>query len=63
MRTCTITLSIVVHAIAVCAAFVAPLLATDELPSPRTATEFIQVPVALSAGATGRALGELLSTA
>ena len=43
MRTCTITLSIVVHAIAVCAALIAPLLATDELPSPRTATEFIQV--------------------
>lgn len=43
MRTYTITLSIVVHAIAVCAAFMAPLLATDELPSPRTTTEFIQV--------------------
>lgn len=43
MRTCTITLSIVVHAIAVCAAMIAPLLATDELPAPRTATEFIQV--------------------
>jgi protein TonB len=43
MRTCTITLSVVAHALAVCAAFIAPLLATDELPSPRTATEFIQV--------------------
>jgi periplasmic protein TonB len=43
MRTCTITLSIVVHAIAVCAAVIAPLLASDELPAPRTATEFIQV--------------------
>src|SRR5262245_12333579 len=43
MRTCTITLSIVVHAIAVCVAILAPLLASDELPAPRTATEFIQV--------------------
>jgi periplasmic protein TonB len=43
MRTCTIALSIVVHVIAVCAAVIAPLLATDELPAPRTATEFIQV--------------------
>src|SRR5262245_20004177 len=43
MRTCTITISIVVHIIAVCAAVIAPLLATDELPAPRTATEFIQV--------------------
>jgi protein TonB len=43
MRTCTITLSIVVHAIAVCAAVIAPLLASDELPAPRTATEFIHV--------------------
>src|SRR5262249_7851713 len=43
MRTCTITISIVVHLVAVCAAVIAPLLATDELPAPRTATEFIQV--------------------
>jgi hypothetical protein len=43
MRTCTITISIVVHVIAVCAAVIAPLWATDELPAPRTATEFIQV--------------------
>jgi protein TonB len=43
MRTCTITISIVVHVIAVCAAVIAPLFATDELPVPRTATEFIQV--------------------
>jgi protein TonB len=43
MRTCTIALSIVVHVIAVCAAVIAPLFATDELPAPRTATEFIQV--------------------
>jgi periplasmic protein TonB len=43
MRTCTITISIVVHVIAVGAAVIAPLFATDELPAPRTATEFIQV--------------------
>src|SRR5262245_58743972 len=43
MRTCTITISIVVHVIAVCAAVIAPLFATDELPAPRTTTEFIQV--------------------
>lgn len=43
MRTCTIALSIVVHAIAACAAVIAPLFAADELPAPRTATEFIHV--------------------
>jgi hypothetical protein len=43
MRTYTIALSIVVHAISACAAVIAPLLATDELPAPRTATEFIEV--------------------
>jgi periplasmic protein TonB len=43
MRTCTLTISIVVHVVAVCAAVIAPLFATDELPVPRTATEFIQV--------------------
>lgn len=43
MRTYTIALSIVTHAIAVCALLIAPLLATDTLPEPRTATEFIQV--------------------
>ena len=43
MRTCTIALSIAVHVIAVCAGVIAPLFATDELPVPRTATEFIQV--------------------
>ncbi|HEY3158432.1 MAG TPA: energy transducer TonB [Vicinamibacterales bacterium] len=47
MRPYTIAFSIVAHAIAVCAAIIAPLLATDELPAPRTATEFVQVvPVA-----------------
>jgi len=43
MRTCTLTISIVVHVIGVCAAVIAPLFATDELPAPRTAVEFIQV--------------------
>jgi periplasmic protein TonB len=43
MRPCTIAFSIVAHAIAVCAAIIAPLLATDELPAPRTATEFVEV--------------------
>src|SRR4029453_4220763 len=43
MRTCTITISVVVHVVAVCAAVIAPLFATDELPAPRTALEFIQV--------------------
>jgi protein TonB len=47
MRPYTIAFSIVAHAIAVCAAIIAPLLATDELPAPRTATEFVEVvPVA-----------------
>lgn len=48
MRTYTIVLSIVVHALAACTAVIAPLLAADELPAPRTATEFMQV-VALPA--------------
>jgi protein TonB len=43
MRTCTITISIGVHVLAVCAAVIAPLWATDELPAPRTAMEFIEV--------------------
>jgi len=43
MRPYTIALSIVVHLIAAGAAVISPLLATDELPAPRTATEFIQV--------------------
>lgn len=43
MRTCTIAISIIVHVVAVCAAMMAPLLATDELPAPRTAMEFIHV--------------------
>jgi periplasmic protein TonB len=43
MRPYTIACSIVAHAIAVCAAIIAPLLATDELPAPRTVTEFVLV--------------------
>jgi protein TonB len=43
MRTCTLTISIVVHVVAVCAAVIAPLFATDDLPAPRTAMELIQV--------------------
>jgi protein TonB len=43
MRPYTIAFSIVAHAIAAGAAIIAPLLATDELPAPRTATEFVQV--------------------
>jgi protein TonB len=43
MRTYTIALSIVAHVIAACALIIAPLIATDELPAPRTATEFIEV--------------------
>jgi len=43
MQPYTIAFSIVVHAIAVCALFIAPLLAADELPDPRTVTEFIQI--------------------
>src|SRR2546426_8920593 len=43
MRPYTIAFSIVAHAIAVCAAIIAPLLATDELPEPRRATEFVLV--------------------
>jgi protein TonB len=43
MQPYTIAFSILVHAIAVCALFIAPLLAADELPDPRTATEFIMV--------------------
>lgn len=47
MRTATLMLSIVVHVIAACALVIAPLYATDTLPEPRSATEFIQVvPVA-----------------
>jgi protein TonB len=43
MRPYTIALSIVAHVIAAGAAVVTPLLATVELPAPRTATEFVQV--------------------
>jgi periplasmic protein TonB len=43
MRSYTIALSIVAHVIAACALIIVPLVATDELPAPRTATEFIRV--------------------
>ena len=43
MRTATLTLSIVAHVIAACALIIAPLFATDTLPEPRSATEFIAV--------------------
>ena len=43
MRAYTLVLSIVVHAAAVGAVIVAPLIATDALPEPRRAVEFIQV--------------------
>jgi len=43
MRTATLAFSIVVHVIGACALFIAPLFATDTLPEPRTATEFIRV--------------------
>jgi len=43
MRAVTVTLSIVAHVIGVCALIIAPLLATDALPEPRSATEFIRV--------------------
>jgi hypothetical protein len=42
MRTATLTLSIVVHVIGVCALIIAPLFATDTLPDPRSAMEFIR---------------------
>jgi hypothetical protein len=43
MRTATLMLSIVAHVIAACALIIAPLYATDTLPEPRSATEFIRV--------------------
>jgi protein TonB len=43
MRTATLTLSIVAHVMGACALIIAPLYATDTLPEPRTATEFIRV--------------------
>jgi periplasmic protein TonB len=47
MRVYTVLLSVLVHAIAVGFAIVAPILATVELPEPRRATEFVVVrPVA-----------------
>jgi periplasmic protein TonB len=47
MRTYTVLLSVLVHAIAVAAAVVVPIVANDELPEPRRATTFVVVtPVA-----------------
>lgn len=43
MQRYTIALSVVVHLLAACAVLITTVLATDELPAPRTATEFIQV--------------------
>ena len=47
MRIYTIVLSLLVHLLAVAGAFVVPIVATDELPTPRRITEFVIVrPVA-----------------
>ncbi len=43
MQRYTIALSVVVHLLAACALLITTVLATDELPAPRTATEFILV--------------------
>jgi len=43
MRTATLMMSIFAHVIATCALIIAPLYATDTLPEPRSATEFIRV--------------------
>jgi len=43
MRTATLAFSIVVHVVGAIALFISPLFATDTLPEPRTATEFIRV--------------------
>lgn len=43
MRTFTIALSVVVHVLAAMAAVVTPILAYDEIPEPRRATEYIVV--------------------
>ena len=43
MRKYTLVFSIVAHALAVAALIIAPALATEELPEPRRATEFILV--------------------
>lgn len=43
MRITTLTLSIVAHVIGAGSVIIAPLFATDTLPEPRTATEFIHV--------------------
>jgi protein TonB len=43
MRTATLILSIVAHVVAACGLIIAPLYATDTLPEPRSAPEFIRV--------------------
>ena len=43
MRKYTLVFSIAAHVVAACGLIIAPLLATDVLPEPRRATEFIQV--------------------
>jgi len=43
MRKYTLVFSIAMHVIAACALVIVPLLASDVLPEPRRATEFIQV--------------------
>jgi periplasmic protein TonB len=47
MRTYTVCCSVVAHAVAACVLFLAPVLATAELPEPRRATEFLQVTAAM----------------
>ena len=50
MRKYTLVFSIATHVVAACVLVIAPLLASDVLPEPRRATEFIQVvPLAPSA--------------
>jgi protein TonB len=43
MRTYTLAFSIVIHGLIVCGAIVAPIVASDQLPEPRRAVEFVQV--------------------
>ena len=43
MRKYTLVFSVIAHAVAIAAVIIAPALATDELPEPRRATEFIIV--------------------
>jgi len=54
MRKYTLVFSIVAHAIAVAAMIIAPAFATEELPEPRRASEFILVQAALPTPPTVR---------